>query len=132
MRMLVGQLAAKSGFSRDTIRYYEKLGLIQVDKLNRHANNYKNYSPQTLQRLDQITELKAMGFTLTEIVKILDDFNHPSEPCANLPAKLNEKISQISEKILALESYKQKLVNIKESCNGRCNVNNGRPGCITY
>lgn len=129
--MLIGRLAEESGFSKDTIRYYEKLGLIEIEKIDRHANNYKNYPVRTLQRLSQISELKAAGFTLTEIVSILVDFNHLDRPCANLPAKLDEKIGKLNSKILLLENCKQVLFEIRKTCNGECGTHNGLPSCIS-
>lgn len=43
--MLIGIIAQESGFSRDTIRYYEKIGLLRLPKRARRENNYKEYSP---------------------------------------------------------------------------------------
>ena len=130
--MLIGKLANESGFSKDTIRYYEKLGLIEVEKIDRHTNNYKNYSIRTLQRLNQISELKSAGFTLAEIVSILQDFDSPNRPpCINLPTKLDDKIANINAKILLLENYKRVLSEIRKSCNGECGTDRGLPDCIS-
>jgi DNA-binding transcriptional MerR regulator len=70
--MLIGELAKKSGFSRDTIRFYEKNGLIELDKGSRFENNYKDYSDQVLRRLEAIKKIKDMGFTLVEIKAMIE------------------------------------------------------------
>ncbi len=68
--MLVGQLSKLTGFSKDTIRYYEKIGLIEKPFRN-SKSGYKEYSISVYQRLLSIKRLKAYGFTLEEIREIL-------------------------------------------------------------
>lgn len=68
--MLIGQLSKLSGFSKDTIRYYEKIGLLEVvDK--RLDNNYKDYPEAALHTLKTICKYKELGFTLEEIRELL-------------------------------------------------------------
>ena len=55
--MLIGELSKHSGFSRDTIRYYEKLGLIAIATGRKTSSGYKNYTPGEAERLDQIRYL---------------------------------------------------------------------------
>jgi DNA-binding transcriptional MerR regulator len=69
--MLIGQLAKESGFSKDTIRYYEKIGLIELSKHDRNDNNYRNYPDEVLRSLRSIRNLKDLGFTLEEIREII-------------------------------------------------------------
>ena len=69
--MLIGDLVKASGFSRDTIRYYEKIGLIELAKHARRDNNYKDYPDEVLQTLKAIRNLKNLGFTLEEIREII-------------------------------------------------------------
>jgi MerR family transcriptional regulator, copper efflux regulator len=69
--MLIGALSKASGFSKDTIRYYEKIGLLVLPKHARKANNYKDYPPEALKTLQVIRNLKNLGFTLEEIREII-------------------------------------------------------------
>jgi MerR family copper efflux transcriptional regulator len=69
--MLIGELAKASGFSKDTIRFYEKIGLIELPKHARLSNNYKDYPNEALQTLKCIHNLKNLGFTLEEIREII-------------------------------------------------------------
>lgn len=69
--MLINELSKASGFSKDTIRYYEKIGLIELPKYARRENNYKDYPDEVLQTLKAIQNLKALGFTLEEIREII-------------------------------------------------------------
>ncbi|MFN0293524.1 MerR family transcriptional regulator [Pedobacter helvus] len=59
--MLIGELVAKTGLSRDTVRFYEKQGLIAVGRKQRRENNYKEYSDEVLERLLTIKRLKNFG-----------------------------------------------------------------------
>lgn len=69
--MLIGELAKRSGFSKDTIRYYEKIKLIELPRGSRSANNYKDYPEEVLQTLKLIRKYKELGFTLEEIREIV-------------------------------------------------------------
>lgn len=69
--MLIGQLSKRSGFSKDTIRYYEKIGLLIIPKEARCGNNYKDYPEAALQTLKAIRKYKELGFTLEEIRELL-------------------------------------------------------------
>ncbi len=69
--MLIGELSKCSGFSKDTIRFYEKIGLIELGKHARRDNNYKDYPEEVLLVLRSIRNLKDLGFTLEEIREII-------------------------------------------------------------
>lgn len=69
--MLIGTLSKLSGLSRDTIRYYEKIGLLQLPKSARRENGYKDYPEETLKTLKEILRYKDLGFTLEEIRELL-------------------------------------------------------------
>lgn len=129
--MLIGELAKRSGFSRDTIRYYEKLVLVSVATDKRADNGYKNYPLAVLERLHHIQLLKECGFTLLEIRQILTR-DPGSHPCADLPDQLAEKIMSIDEKIAILLEHKQALLQIQQSCNGACSTKLGLPDCIPF
>lgn len=69
--MLIGTLSRLSGLSRDTIRYYEKIGLLLLPKSARRENGYKDYPEETLKTLKEILRYKDLGFTLEEIRELL-------------------------------------------------------------
>lgn len=68
--MLIGQLSKLSGFSRDTIRFYEQIGLITAPRLV-HPKKYKDYPDDLLNTLKVIRKYKDLGFTLEEIRELL-------------------------------------------------------------
>ncbi|MVM38305.1 MerR family transcriptional regulator [Spirosoma sp. HMF3257] len=79
--MLIGAIAQQSGFSLDTIRYYEKIGLVHLSKKSRRENNYKEYSDSILTRLRAIKELKNIGYTLAEIHRLIDSYETQGLDC---------------------------------------------------
>ena len=70
--MLIGEISKKTELSRDTIRFYEKRGLIKVESSVSEFNNYKEYTEDTLRRLLLIKKTKRFGFTLNEISELLE------------------------------------------------------------
>jgi len=107
--MLIGELSKKTGFSRDTIRYYEKLGLIAVKRKERRDNNYKEYNDAVLAQLQSIHRLKEIGFTLHEISGLLDKMEDNEATCGYVAALVNQKADLIDRKIAELLALKEKM-----------------------
>nr|WP_188128538.1 MerR family transcriptional regulator [Pseudomonas proteolytica] len=90
----------RSGLGRHTLRYYEELGLIAVQ---RGANNYRAYSEQTAQDLEFIQMAQKMGFTLAEIGEILEAKRQSTIDCAQGAALVADKMAEIELKISHLK-----------------------------
>lgn len=128
--MLIGDLVKKTGLSKDTIRYYEKMGLIKVNKKERRENNYKEYSNDILVRLTLVKRLKLLGFTLNEISDVIDILLGETNPCAEILGTVDTKMDLIDQKIKELQEIKARLVAIKKNCNGNCTIDDILPTCI--
>jgi len=99
--MKIGELEARSGASRHTLRYYEQIGLISP---LRQTNNYRVYTEQTLQDLDFIQRAQSMGFALGEIGEILDAQRNKLIDCADGAKLIEKKMAEIKQKIANLQS----------------------------
>lgn len=99
--MRIGELEARSGASRHTLRYYEQIGLISPQ---RRANNYRVYTSQTLQDLDFIQRAQSMGFSLGEIGEILGAQRKKLIDCAEGAILIRKKMAEIKQKITSLQS----------------------------
>ncbi len=99
--MKIGELEARSGASRHTLRYYEQIGLISP---LRQTNNYRVYNEQTLQDLDFIQRAQSMGFSLGEISEILDAQRNKLIDCAEGAKLIEKKMADIKQKIASLQS----------------------------
>ena len=98
--MKIGELEARSGASRHTLRYYEQIGLISP---LRQTNNYRVYTVQTLQDLDFIQRAQSMGFSLGEIGEILDAQRNKLIDCADGAKLIEKKMAEIKQKIANLQ-----------------------------
>ncbi|HEY9178592.1 MAG TPA: MerR family transcriptional regulator, partial [Flavipsychrobacter sp.] len=108
--MLIGQLSKRSGFSRDTIRYYEKIGLIVLPKQPRqNSNNYKDYPEEVLLVLKTIRKYKELGFTLEEIRELLVLQSINVLDITKLIQIVERKITGMDAAIEKLHEYKLKL-----------------------
>lgn len=99
--MKIGELEARSGASRHTLRYYEQIGLISP---LRQTNSYRVYTVQTLQDLDFIQRAQSMGFSLGEIGEILDAQRNKLIDCADGAKLIEKKMAEIKQKIANLQS----------------------------
>ena len=104
--MQIGELAKKSGLSIDTIRFYEKKGLIDVELFSRKNNNYRDYSEDSLERLMLIQQAKRLGFTLAEIQQWIRDFESDQFTADEKQTILGQKLAQIDNRIEELQSMK--------------------------
>lgn len=118
--MLIGELSKKTGLSRDTIRFYEKLGLIAKGKASNPYNNYKTYSEATLARINQIMELKGLGFTLLEIQELLAMLDESALGCLSMTQKMGEKMDRIDLHITQLQAIRSALIGGLNRCATEC------------
>lgn len=99
--MNIGELERRSGVGRHTLRYYEQLGLIVA---NRQANNYRNYTEQTVAELALIQTAQSGGFSLAEIGQILAAKRGNTLDCAQGAALVAGKMADIQTKIDTLQA----------------------------
>jgi MerR family transcriptional regulator, copper efflux regulator len=108
--MLIGELSKKTGVSKDTIRFYEKLGLIVGRDREAGTRLYKEYGPETVERLAMITQGKGLGFTLSEIKHLLDDWGSGALSKRDQIKVIERKIEEIIEKREKLDTIETYLV----------------------
>jgi MerR family transcriptional regulator, copper efflux regulator len=109
--MLISELAAKTGVSTDTIRFYEKEGLLQPDGAARGDNNYRQYPDEAIEKLNFIIQGKKLGFTLKEIKTIIAEWDLVSpEQAADF---IQLKVERIEEKISQLQEFRIYLLEKK-------------------
>ncbi|WP_163627744.1 MerR family transcriptional regulator [Muricauda sp. TY007] len=114
--MQIGQLSKKTGLSRDTIRFYEKKGLIPTALKQNEFNSYKNYSHETLEKLLIIKKMKGFGFTLNEISDFLGLMEFNTASCENVSQKMLEKVRLIDKKMKELNEMKSLIIGSLDSC----------------
>ena len=73
--MRIGQVAKHAGVSKDTIRFYTKLGMIEAQQREAGSRSYAEYSPESISRIESIRKSQAVGFTLAEIKLLMKEMN---------------------------------------------------------
>ncbi len=117
MEMLtIGKLAKRADVNIETIRYYERRGLIP--KPRRRESGYREYSDETAKRILFIKRAKDLGFSLKEINELLSLKLDPGTSCSEVRKKAEMKLEDIESKIKTLRKMKKALVNLTNSCSG--------------
>ncbi|EOO11893.1 mercury resistance transcriptional regulator MerR1 [Bacillus cereus] len=114
MQYRIGGLAEKCGVNKETIRYYERLGLIPEP--NRTEKGYRMYSLQMVDRLSFIKRTQELGFTLNEIDKLLGVVDRNEAKCRDIYDFTVLKLEEIQRKIQDLKKIEQMLIDLKERC----------------
>jgi MerR family transcriptional regulator, copper efflux regulator len=112
--MTVGQVARLAGVGAETIRFYEKNGLLAEP--TRGPSNYRVYGEETVDRIRFIQRAKGLGFTLAEIKELLPLRVSAARPCARVRKQAEAKISELNRKVALLRSMKQTLRKLLASC----------------
>lgn len=126
--MLIGELARRSGLSRDTLRYYERLSLLAAGGRGA-ANGYRHYGAESVARLRRIQRMKSIGFTLREIRQILTDDSRDGA-CRGLPDRMARRIAQIDQQVEMLLRFRRSLLEVQRACDGACGTEDGLPACV--
>ncbi|MGI4870927.1 MAG: MerR family transcriptional regulator [Janthinobacterium lividum] len=121
--MLIGELARQTGLSRDTIRYYERLGLLRPCGRPGQGNNYKDYPPAAVTRLGLIQQGKNLGFSLNEIIEGLDLLTDTGLSDTEAAARIAEKLAVIEAKMRDLDAMRNSLLYFqRQIVAGRCSL----------
>lgn len=115
--MQIGELGAAANTKPETIRYYERIGLLPPPA--RTAGNYRRYAATHLQRLSFIRHARGLGFEITEIRSLLDLADHPNRDCAEADRIARDHLRTVEEKIARLTALRDELSRIVGVCRGR-------------
>jgi MerR family mercuric resistance operon transcriptional regulator len=112
--MRIGELARACDCPAETIRYYEKIGLLP--QAVRRANGYRSYEGTHQKWLQFILRSKELGFCQDE-VRRLTDLAHQKQPaCADVHELLEEHVSDVRKRVRALQRMERALVRLKTQC----------------
>lgn len=114
MLLQIGELAERCSVNKETIRYYERIGLIP--KPIRSESGYRLYTEQIINRLKFIKRIQELDFTLSEIGKLLGVVERDEAKCHDMYDFTVDKIENIQRKIEDLHKIEQMLITLKESC----------------
>jgi DNA-binding transcriptional MerR regulator len=103
----IGEVSRRSDLGIEALRYYERLGLLGSPQ--RTQSGYRIYSESIFARLDFIRKAQAMGFTLEEIGRIIQESEKGQSPCAEVRRIAKRKLDELDLRLKQLRQYRNEL-----------------------
>lgn len=113
--MRPGELARQVGVSTDTLRHYERLGLLPIPP--RTSGGYRNYSPQALKRASLIRRALGVGLSLSDLKTILKIRDQGGIPCQSVRNLADSKLRQLEQQVTDLVAMRDQLRRVLRSWN---------------
>jgi MerR family transcriptional regulator, copper efflux regulator len=118
LKMKIGSVANKAELSIDTLRFYERKGLISSPR--RLFSGYRDFPDDVLDRLGFIKEAKGLGFSLREIKELLSMGVKSTRECGPVTHKAQLKLAAMESEIERLQRLRRTLKKMVKECDGRC------------
>lgn len=115
--LTTGALAKAAGLGIETVRYYERRGLLPVPA--RKPSGYRAYPEAAVRRLSFIKRSQELGFTLSEVKELLALWENPGTDRAKVRAKALAKVSDIESRIHDLTKVRAQLLELSANCKGK-------------
>lgn len=112
--MRIGELARQSGCDVETVRFYEREGLLEAPA--REANGYRRYTDAHLAQLHFVRHCRSLGMGLADIQILRRVQQHPDEACDEVNRLIDEQIGRIHAQVASLQVLEQRLLALRESC----------------
>ncbi|QEM68287.1 Cd(II)/Pb(II)-responsive transcriptional regulator [Geobacter sp. FeAm09] len=118
--MKIGELAQRSACKVETVRFYEREGLLEQPA--REGNGYRNYTDAHVTQLNFIRHCRSLGMGLPD-VRILRSFQaHPELACDEINRLIDSQIDRVHAQIEALRVLEQQLHSLRDTCQANTNV----------
>lgn len=111
----IGALARTTDVKVETIRYYERIGLLALP--TRTSGNYRTYREEDVARLGFVRRARTLGFSIEQIRTLLDLADQPDRSCASVDAIAKEHLEEIDRKIADLTSLREELATRIDACS---------------
>ncbi len=116
--MWISELATRAGVGVETVRFYERQGLIS-QPLKPSDGGFRSYSKATAERIRFIRQAQDLGFSLKEIDALLSLRADPTTDCADVRERAQTKLEEISNKIARLAAIQSALKSLIDACPGQ-------------
>ncbi|WP_298924117.1 Cd(II)/Pb(II)-responsive transcriptional regulator [uncultured Ramlibacter sp.] len=113
--MKISELAGATGVDIETIRYYEKAGLLAAPA--RQANGYRSYERAQLEQLAFIRHCRALDMPLADVKRLLGALASPPQHCAQVDALVGEQLTRVRARLQSLLALEQQLTALQASCD---------------
>ncbi len=110
--MRIGKLAESAGVTPDTIRYYEREGLLEPPR--RGSNGYRDYGPEAIDDLRFIKKAQLLGMKLSDVRETMEIAAGGIQPCEHVRAKVSARLSDVEERLKELRALRSTLLETLE------------------
>ncbi len=123
--MRIGELSDATGVDVETIRYYEKAGVLPPPE--RTGNGYRSYGKTQLERLAFIRHCRALDMPLAEVKRLLDFVAHPDADCGDIDRLINAQLARVRARLNSMRMLDKQLAALSVRCNaghraGECGI----------
>jgi MerR family mercuric resistance operon transcriptional regulator len=115
--MTIGQVAKRAGVGVETVRFYERQGLLEPPP--RRPSGYRDYATAAVKRIRFIRRGRELGFTLPELGELLALRSDPGRSCLDVRRKAEARLADIEDKIRTLQRMKRILGQLVQACDAR-------------
>ncbi|MEC8325414.1 MAG: Cd(II)/Pb(II)-responsive transcriptional regulator [Pseudomonadota bacterium] len=112
--MKIGELSETTGCSIQTIRYYEKEGLLSTPE--RTEGNYRLYGERALKELEFIKHCRSLDIPLTDVKRLMELKNKPEESCASVNKLIAQQLALVNNRMRELKALKAELQQMASLC----------------
>lgn len=113
--MRIGELSQATGVDIETIRYYEKKGLLP--RPARKANGYRAYGPAQLERLAFIRHCRALDMPLADIKRLLTFVDRPKAHCGDINLLVDEQLARVNARLKSMRALEKQLTTLRKRCD---------------
>jgi DNA-binding transcriptional MerR regulator len=125
--MLIKELARATGVDVETIRYYEKQGLLLAPA--RQDNGYRDYADEHVERLAFVRHCRALEMPLVDIRRLLSALDAPGAPHPDVDQLVQEQIERVRARLKIMRALEKQLLLLQASC-GRCDEDDADCGIL--
>lgn len=122
--MRIGELAKATGTKSETIRYYEREGILPA--ADRTDSNYRDYSDDHMATLTFVRRARELGFSMAQVRELLALSDHDDKPCRDVDQLVQSQLVAVEQKIADLSSLRNELGLMLRSCQadriGECRI----------
>jgi Cd(II)/Pb(II)-responsive transcriptional regulator len=112
--MRIGELGQATGVDVETIRYYERAGLLPVPV--RKSNGYRAYTPLHVERLAFVRHCRALDISLADIKRLLEFVAHPESDCGDIDRLIDEQLSRVQARLQSMQALERQLSALRGRC----------------
>jgi Cu(I)-responsive transcriptional regulator len=114
--MNIGELARRTGTKAETIRYYEKIGLLNAPP--RSVGNYRSYDDRDFVRLSFVRRARELGFPIDDVRELLDLADRREQDCCRIDALTRQHMDAVDRRIADLTALRGELSAMLDACRG--------------